>query len=525
MREILEDLNSLTVCMNRIALAAIAGLSGGCSALLSIDELSLLGESCVSAADCAGESPVCEQSRCAVVCASDEDCPDSTRCSEQRCRATRATPFGGFCSLADDCQTALCDDGVCVSSCRDARDCPDRSVCVESFCQPVLRAGFVFDAIVSNSTSGFAHTHDVGRRQAEDRLPGLETFISEGHDVATVNDGIDSLLHNDLDALFVTSGLFFTQSSAKAAENPGTRFFTYSSPAAPNHVGYAARFHQAWFIAGFVAGTFDASVTRAGQIGFVAPRAIPQVIRELNAFARGVRRANPMARVEVVWANAFRPSDAVTKNLVDYLVTGGSRIIANRLGSRVVTDYIDTLVFPSAVFSIAVNDIDACAATPHSCLGAPYWNWGVLYTRLLRQIRNGTFDPTQSINDSIRPDPEDSAFHFALNDDRIPELRSIATDVANSIADVIGLGGEDTSLAGPYCVTRADQRSPPCVEEGELIADNELASMCWLIEGIVQRSDPEDPTSPLIDAFAPDGTVLWPPKIVDPTSISRPSCR
>lgn len=508
-----------------LPLPSAAVLFTACSALLSIPERSLPGAECVASGDCAGSQPLCEQGRCTLVCTVDGDCPDDTACVTQRCRATGTTPFGGQCTHPENCETGLCEDGLCLASCVEDLDCQNGSACVARLCQPVVRAGFLFDAIVSNVTSGFAYTHDLGRLAAEGQLPWLQTLSSQGHDTTTVNDGIESLLDDGADVIFVTSGLFFPQAAAKAADNPGTKFFTCGARSTPNHIGYAARFHQAWFIAGFVAATFDLSVIQAGRIGFIAPRAVPEVIRELNAFARGVRSVAPNTTVEVIWANSFDPSPEVTGKLVDYLVTGGNRIIVNRLRSRTVNDYVDALPTSPRIYSIGLNNIDACASTPDSCLGAPYRNWGVLYTRLLREIRNGTFDPDIAINEPIRPDPATSSIYFALNDEHIEQLRSIRDDVTNLVAAVVGPNGEDTSLAGPYCATRPDQRSPRCIEEGEIISDEELGTMCWLMEGIVQHANPEDPTSPLVDAFAPDGTIAWPPNVVDPTSISRPSCR
>lgn len=510
---------------SKLVLSIAAALSlGGCSLLIQFDDGIMPGQACAAADECRGDA-ACTGGVCVLTCAGNEDCPDTTACQQGICAAAGATPFGGRCAASSECDTALCDGGLCVAPCRDETTCPNNSACIAQLCQPKVKAGFVFDAIVSNATAGFAHTHDEGRAAARAALPWLETVSSEGNTAATVNAGIETLLAEDVDIVFSTSGVFGTAAAAKAVENPGTRFFTYAARTSDNHVGYSARFHQAWFVAGIVAGTFDAAVTRTGRIGFVAPLPVPQVIRELNAFTRGVQSVAPNTVVVVVWANGFAPTAAVTGRLVDYLVTSGANLVVNRLGTRTVTDYVDGLQVMPRIYSIAVNDQDACARTPSSCLGAPYWNWGVLYTRIIEEVRRGTFDAAVPINDSMRADPADSTFHFALNDRNIPSLASISAQVATSVTQVVGPAGEDIALAGPYCVSRADQRTPSCVAAGERISDAELGSMCWLVQGIKQPMNPEDPTSTLVDAFAPDGSVFWPPQSVDPTSIARPSCR
>jgi hypothetical protein len=45
---------------------------------------------------------------------------------------------------------------------------------------------------------------------------------------------------------------------------------------------------------------------------------------------------------------------------------------------------------------------------------------------------------------------------------------------------------------------------PDCVEPGEVLSDDELRGMCWFAEGIVERADPDDPTSADLPALVPD---------------------
>jgi hypothetical protein len=42
---------------------------------------------------------------------------------------------------------------------------------------------------------------------------------------------------------------------------------------------------------------------------------------------------------------------------------------------------------------------------------------------------------------------------------------------------------------------------------------------------VVQRSDIEDPKSALVAARVPDGSLVWPPKVIDPSALDKPSCR
>lgn len=516
------DLRASTFALVAAGVTSLAG----CSFVIDGDVASGIGAACAAATDCQGSNAVCDESKtCTLPCGAAEDCPSGSLCVASFCRAGGQGALGDACMYDTSCATAQCKDGLCVSPCSTTPDCPGGAVCVDGSCQLTMAAGFVFDAPVSNATEGFALAHELGRQAAAKNLPWLQTFSSEANDNDTVSGSIEKLLSDGAsDVMVVTTNRFATEAEEKAKANPDTQFLTFSVPSNEgNYVGYDVRFHQAWFLAGYVAARFDPG----GKIGFVGAVPFPEVIRQLNAFAVGAVVANPAARVEIVWANSFVPSDDIAKKLVDYLVKGGNRVIVNRLGTGTSVKYVADLHDQGQdLYSIGINNPNACDSGPTSCLGAPYFNWGPLYTRVLDSIHRHTFDPTKLIDDPILVDPEQSTFHFAINS-KIPGLDGLKPDVVLRIGDLVGPNGEDKTFAGGFCVTDPAQRpgKPECAPKGTIVDDAELASMCWLAKGIVQPQDPEDPLSPLVDAPAPDGSILWPPKSIDPSSLTKPSCK
>ncbi len=64
---------------------------------------------------------------------------------------------------------------------------------------------------------------------------------------------------------------------------------------APNAGIYFARLYEGEFLAGMVAG----AMTKTNKIGYTAPVEIPEVIRNIDAFARGVASVNSEAKVYV----------------------------------------------------------------------------------------------------------------------------------------------------------------------------------------------------------------------------------
>ncbi|MBK8259073.1 MAG: BMP family ABC transporter substrate-binding protein [Polyangiaceae bacterium] len=483
-----------------------------------------VGAPCEIAADCQGEGALCDETAtCTLPCSETAACPSGSTCSAGFCRSAGLGELGDKCALASDCATADCRDGICVSPCSTTPDCPGGSTCINETCQVTMVAGFIFDNQVSTATEGFALSHEVGRKAAVEALPWLETVRSESNTTDTVNASIDGLIDEGAQVLVVTTNRFAAESTEKAAANPDVQFLNFATASSgENLTGYNVRYHQAWYVAGYVAGRFE----DGGKIGFLGAVPNPQVIRQLNAFTLGALKANPSARVEVVWANNFVPDNAIAQKLVDYLVTGGNRIIVNRLGKGTAVSYVSQLASAGAdLFSMGLDNDTACGLGPTSCLGAPYYNWGPLYTRMFDEIHRHVFDPKASINEPIRVDPAASPFHFALNDS-IAGLSGLKPDIVTTISNLVGPANEDLTFSDGFCVTDPAQRpdKPECEASGYTIEDSELASMCWLVKGVVQPSDPEDPASALVDARAPDGTVIWPPKSVDPNSLTKPSC-
>jgi hypothetical protein len=208
-------------------------------------------------------------------------------------------------------------------------------------------------------------------------------------------------------------------------------------------------------------------------------------------------------------------------------VVGGNRVIVNRLGLGTAVSYVNDLHGTGKdLYSIGINNPNACDFGPTSCLGSPYFNWGPLYTRVLDGIHKHSFDPSLRIDDGILVDPVKSTFQFAVNS-KIAGLDGLKPDIVSRIGELVGPAGEDRTFGGGFCVTDPAQRpgKAACPKPGELVDDAELGSMCWLVKGVVQPSNPEDPASMLVDARAPDGTIFWPPKSVDGSSLTQPSCK
>jgi len=205
----------------------------------------------------------------------------------------------------------------------------------------------------------------------------------------------------------------------------------------------------------------------------------------------------------------------LTNELID---TGCDVIGHNSDNSRTVEAVEKAHQGGKQVYSIGNDNVDACKFGPNSCIGVPYWNWGPLYVRLFEAIHKGTYDPTVVINDNITVNQDESINYFGLNDNTAVvdnNLRIIVGDLRGDLANDPGY-----AFRGPWTASDPTQRSPSSMPAGETISDAELTSMCFFVEGVVEKTDPTDPMSADKPARVPWGDVEIPAG-----SGAKPDCR
>ncbi|MCX8183186.1 MAG: BMP family ABC transporter substrate-binding protein, partial [Crenarchaeota archaeon] len=170
-----------------------------------------------------------------------------------------------------------------------------------------LKAGFIYVGPVEDF--GWTAAHDQGRRYVEKIFPWLETVYVESVPEAEAARYIERLItEENVDVVFTTSFGFMDPTIEVARKYPNKMFFHCSGfKRAPNSGTYFADFYQVYYLNGLMAG----ALTKSNKVGYVAAYPIPEVLRHINAFALGVKEANPEAKVYVRWLFAwYNPTGA-----------------------------------------------------------------------------------------------------------------------------------------------------------------------------------------------------------------------
>ena len=312
---------------------------------------------------------------------------------------------------------------------------------------------------------GWTYEHDRGRLMLEEAMgDSVKTItvpdVPEGPDA---EKAIRDVVVAGADAVFTTSFGYMDPTLAVAEEFPDVYFEHCSGyKTADNMSTYFGRIYQPRYLSGIVAG----SMTENNFIGYVAAFPIPEVIRGINAFTLGVQSVNPDAEVHVVWTNTWY-DPVKEREAAEALLDEGADII---------TQHQDTTEPQKAaaergMLSIGY-DSDMAQFVGDSVLTSPIWNWGPYYISTVEAMQNGTWESHQ--------------YWGGLEDD-VVELADFSPQVPE---DVIGLvnAEKDTFVNGDtdvFCGPILDQDGNEIVAEGECMADGDMLSMNWFVQGVV----------------------------------------
>jgi basic membrane protein A len=236
----------------------------------------------------------------------------------------------------------------------------------------------------AKSDAGWTHQHDLGRQAVQNAFGGrVETLykenVPEGPQVTTT---IDQLVNDGANMIFATSFGFQPYVVAAAKKYPNVIFEQATgTDVGKNLAEYGGAGEDGDYLAGMAAGY----ATHNGKIGFVAPYAIPEVIREIDSYTMGARLVHPGATVKVVWTNSwFNP--AAERQAAQSLVASGVDVLGDGVDDPTVGE-----VAASAGIKWTGYDSNQNQYAPSAYLTNTIYDWGPYYVRDVRTAMEGTW--------------------------------------------------------------------------------------------------------------------------------------
>lgn len=310
---------------------------------------------------------------------------------------------------------------------------------------------------------GWNQSHIEGLRVAAGRLD-CDLFYSKNvpEEKEACEKAVNSLLADGCSIIFLTSYGYGEISKDIARANPNVAFFTISnSDDVRNMTTYFARLYQIRYLTGLVAGI----TTRSGKIGYVASMENSEVNRDINAFALGVRKVNPDAKVVVSFTGSWNDEEKereCARNLIDY----GADIITYHEDIDYATKEADSL----GVYTIGYNVI--YGKYSDKLLTAALFDWDEIYENVITEFLKGK--------------SSFSGGHWEGINDGAIRLSDFSSHVPEEAKRVVE---EETNRLNAYWDIFSDRiidnKGNVRCNNGERLSDDELLyHMDWFVEGV-----------------------------------------
>lgn len=324
-----------------------------------------------------------------------------------------------------------------------------------------MKVGFVYSGPIGDA--GWTLAQDRGREYLEKHLDYVKTsYVENIPENSTAEKAIYDMAMEGNSIVFTASYLFLEPTLKVAQKFPRVIFMHCSGDKiAPNVSTYFGRIYQARYLTGLVAG----KMTKTKILGYVAAFPIPEVVRGINAFSLGARKANPGVTVRVLWTNTW--FDPPTERLVaEKLLNGGADVIAQHQNTFAPQQAAQE----KGAYSIGYHQ-DMAKYAPKAQLTAAVWNWGPYYVKVVESVKQGTWKSEQywgGMNEGV--------VDIAPFGPMVPEkVRKMVLAEKQRIID-----GSNAIFVGPL----RDNKGALRVEKRHKMSDEELLKFDWFVEGV-----------------------------------------
>ena len=324
-----------------------------------------------------------------------------------------------------------------------------------------LKIAFVYVSPVGQA--GWTYQHDQGR-QALARNLGEQVntrfveAVAEGPDSERV---MRDLVAQGCGLVVATSFGYLEPALRVAADHPNVKFeHAGGYKTAANLNTFNARYYEARWLAGWLAGM----QSKTGVAGYVAGFPVPEVVQGINAFALGMRAANPKAEVKLVWLDAwFDPAREREAALT--LINQGADVLTNHSGSPAVAQAAEE----KGVMLLAYQS-DMARFAPKAQLAAVTHHWGDYYTRVARAVIAGNW-----VAKPVWGGMKDGLVQLTALNPGLPA--AVKAGLLQRQAAIVAGGLKP--FAGPLL----DNAGRTRLGSGAL-DDEQIARMDWLVQGV-----------------------------------------
>ncbi len=347
----------------------------------------------------------------------------------------------------------------------------DSTATADSTATKEAAVGFIY--VGAKDDYGYNQAHSEGAAALK-AIPGVKIYEEENvPETMDAQKTMESMINLDKAGIvFPTSFGYFDPHILEMAKKYPDVFFLhcggmFDSTKHPSNVGsYFGYIDEGMYVSGIVAGY----TSKSKKLGFIAAKPIPQVLRNVNAFALGAQSVDPSITVTVIFTG-------------DWFLPVKEAEAANSLadqGIDVITGHVDSpkVLIETAekrgIFSVGYHTNQVVLA-PKGFLTGAVWNWPKLYTDFL-----GMYMAGESLTGLHRGGIKEGIITIAPYG---PAVSEEAKKTADAAVEAFKSDAGFSIFKGPI----TSNTGAVILKEGEVQTqrDPALEGMSYLVKGVV----------------------------------------
>jgi simple sugar transport system substrate-binding protein/basic membrane protein A len=246
--------------------------------------------------------------------------------------------------------------------------------------------GFIF--VGPKNDYGYNQAAYDGSQAVKAAFPNLKVLTAENipeDDNAT--RVMNSMISQGAKIIFATSYGHLNPAEAVAAQHPDVVVVQQGNiitgTVAPKNMGtYFGTVYEPVYLAGIAAG----KATKSNKLGYVYAFPISQSVDNIDAFELGAQSVNPQAKTYVVNTSAWCDPGKQTL-AASSLLSQGVDVVTQH---QDCTSTIVKATEAAGKYSVGYH-ADASSLAPKGWLTGSEWNWGPLYTDIVKTVLAGNF--------------------------------------------------------------------------------------------------------------------------------------
>lgn len=376
------------------------------------------------------------------------------------------------------------------------------SACGAQSNAPAAGEKFVFGLVLVGpiNDGGWSQAHYDAAKYVESKIPGSEMVYVDKVNPADrpnvkVEQVVDELIAKGAKLIITTSDDFKDGTRESAKAHPDVTFVHASGDDvltgnAPANLGNVmGRMEYGKMIAGCAA----ALQSNTGSISFIGPLINDETRRLADSAYLGAKHCwtkvlgkdAAALKFNVTWIGFWFNIPGVTldptKVVNDFFAAGSDVVISGIDTPEAIVEAGKAQAAGKAVYALPYDFKDACAKGEAACLGVPYFNWVPAYTKIINDVKAGTWKQEWAL---FGPDwadinnVEKSGIGFVKG-------KALSAENATKLdAFIAELAGGLNLWTGPIKL----QDGSEFLKDGEVATDKQVWYMPQLLEGMDGQS-------------------------------------